>query len=290
MRRTIETMCAVAILVGGVALSGDAQSKPGKRKGGKGASGDPSALTPASLAELTSDDPAVVRAGLDDARMAGPRGVAAVPRIVDLLRSGLPYGLAEAALDTLGDIELPDIEVLVPYASHRDANVRRAAIHALAKTTAPAGLPLAGATLRAALSDVDPQVRASAAVGLGSLKAPAAVPDLFLALDHHVYEAAASIGELCTAIECDALLGRLGRVPFDVITTGFDPILFRPAADVSDDAKVAIIDKVRDVGTNEANKFLRGVQGRWPKNGSLKVKRAIDAAVLATLSSPGAGS
>ena len=114
-----------------------------------------------------------------------------------------------------------------------------------------------------------------------------AVLVLFLALDRHVYEAAVSIGQLCDVSECDALVGRLGKIPFDVVTTGLDQILFRPSTEVSDDVKVSIIDRVRDLGTRDANKFLRGILGRWGKTSSAKVRGELDAAVLATMSSPG---
>ena len=66
-------------------------------------------------------------------------------------------------------------------------------------------------------------------------------------------------------------------------------MLFRPAADVSDDIKVKVVGRVRELGTGEANRFLRDVQTKWPKTWSQRVKQAIDQAVLATSASPGAG-
>jgi hypothetical protein len=47
---------------------------------------------------------------------------------------------------------------------------------------------------------------------------------------------------------------------------------------------------VRELGTGEANRFLRDVQAKWPKNWSARVRQAIDQAVLATAASPGASS
>jgi HEAT repeat protein len=283
MRRMIETVVFAATVAWGVASTGVAHAADASRSGG--------GMPPATVAKLKSTDLAQVRAGLDDARLSGPRAAMAVPAILALLRSGLPYPLAEAAIDTLGDIGAPDAaSTFVEYAEHRDVNVRRAAIRALAKTTSRAGVPIAAAALRAALSDPDAKVRATAATGLGSLKAKAAVPDLFLALDHHVYEAAVSLGELCVVADCEALVGRLGRIPFDVATTGIEPVLFRPSGEISDDVKVAIVAKLRALGTHDANKFLRAVQGRWPKGTSPKVKQEIDASVQATMASPGGDS
>jgi hypothetical protein len=56
---------------------------------------------------------------------------------------------------------------------------------------------------------------------------------------------------------------------------------------VSDDIKVKVVGRVRELGTGEANRFLRDVQGKWPKTWSQRVKQAIDQAVLATSGSPG---
>jgi hypothetical protein len=114
------------------------------------------------------------------------------------------------------------------------------------------------------------------------------VGDLFVALDHKVAEAAASIGQLCAGNECDRLASKLGGVPFDVVTSGLDQVLFRPASDVSDDVKVKIVGRVRELGTGEANRFLRDVQTKWPGTWSQRVKQAVDQAVLATSGSPGA--
>ena len=44
---------------------------------------------------------------------------------------------------------------------------------------------------------------------------------------------------------------------------------------------------VAELGTGEANRFLKGVQGKWPKAWSQRVKQSIDQAVLATSASPG---
>ena len=100
-------------------------------------------------------------------------------------------------------------------------------------------------------------------------------------------ETAASIGQLCAGSECERLAGKLGSVPFDVVTSGLDQVMFRPAADVSDDVKVKIVGRVRELGTAEGNRFLRDVQGKWPATWSARVKQAIDQGVIATSASPG---
>jgi hypothetical protein len=117
---------------------------------------------------------------------------------------------------------------------------------------------------------------------LGGIKAHDAIGDLFIALDHRVGEAAASIGQLCTPAECVQFADHLGRQPFDVMTGGFDQILFRPTNEVDDDTKIKMVGKLRELGTKEVNAFLRDVQKRWPPKGSARVKYAIDQAVNAT--------
>ena len=60
-------------------------------------------------------------------------------------------------------------------------------------------------------------------------------------------------------------------------------MLFRPAADVPDDAKVKIIGRIREQGTIEGNKFLKDVQKRAVAASlSARVRQAIDQAVQAT--------
>lgn len=239
-----------------------------------------------AIKRLRSGDAAQVKAALDDVRTSGKAGAPAAPAIADLLEEGLSPTLTQAAIDTLGDTESEaGSAALAWYSHHRNVELRRSAVQALARTRGAEAVK----ALRTALADPDPNVRGLAATGLGSMKAKDAVSDLFVALDHRVAEAAASIGQLCAGNECDRLAGKLGTVPFDVVTSGLDQVLFRAPADVSDDIKVKIVGRVRELGTGEANRFLRDVQGKWPKTWSARVKQSIDQAVLATSGSPGAG-
>lgn len=238
------------------------------------------------IGKLKSGDRAQIRAALDDVRMAGHAGASAVPAIVDLLKRGLDVPLTQAAIETLGDVESDAAsESIAWYTQHRNVNLRRAAVQALVKTKGTNAVR----AMRASLSDGDAQVRGFAATGLGTLKARDAVPDLFVALDHKVNEAAASIGMLCSGGECEKLADQLGHLQFVIVTSGLDQILFRPANDVSDDTKVKVIGRVRELGTAEANKFLKEVQKKWPDTSSKRVKQSIDQAVLATSGSVGSG-
>ena len=237
-----------------------------------------------AIKRLRSGDPAAVKGALDEVRTSARAGAPAAPVIAELLEQGLTPSLTQAAIDTLGDTESEaGSTALGWYAQHRNVELRRAAVQALSHTRGTVAVK----ALRMALSDPDPNVRGLAATGLGSMKAKDTVGDLFVALDHKVAEAAASIGQLCAGNECDRLASKLGSVPFDVVTSGLDQVLFRPPSDVSDDIKVKIVGRVRELGTGEANRFLRSVQGKWPKTWSQRVKQAIDQAVLATSGSPG---
>ncbi len=284
MRALFASALALALAL--PATAARAQNDP-RPSGAKTATAPPPRSTPLprdTIKRLKGGDPAQVKAALDDVRSAAKDGAPAVPAIAELLRAGLSPVLTQAALETLADTESETAsEVLSWYARHRNVVLRRTAVQALSRTRGA----VATKALRASLSDPDPAVRGTAATALGGMSARDAVDDLFVALDHKVAEAAASIGQLCAAQECDRLASELGRVPFDIVTSGLDQVLFRGGKDVSDDLKVKIVGRVRELGTGEANHFLRDVQGKWPAAWSQRVKQAIDQAVMATSSSPG---
>jgi HEAT repeat protein len=276
----------VALVLLGLFGAAHAFAQKGKPADAKSAAAPLIPLSKAALEKLKSPDANEIKAALDEARLSGKGAVAAAPLIVELLQKGLPFGLTENAIDTLGDIEWSGASETVSwYSRHRKVDIRRSAVKALVRTKGPIAIK----TLRAALSDDDPRVRGFAATGLGSLRAKEAVADLFVALDHKVNEAAVSIGQLCAPAECESLQGRLGRIPFDVVTSGLDQVLFRPPGEVSDDAKVKLIGRIRELGTGEANKYLKDVQARWPATWSPRVKGSIDQGVQATTGSAGSG-
>lgn len=281
--RIFLRFAVTALALGLAVVSSDAaaQKPAAKPEAKKPASGAPAPIDVKPIvAKLKASDETQIKEGLDEARLAGPTGAAAAPVVAEVLTRGLSLPLTQAAIETLGDLESDaGSAALSQYTSHRNAKVRRAAVKALTRTK---GAP-ASAALKRALSDGDAVVRGTAASGLGALKAKDAVPELFIALDHRVNEAAVSIGQLCSAEQCEQLAGKLGKIPFDVVTGGLDQVLFRPAADVPDDAKVKIIGRIREQGTIEGNKFLKDVQKRAAAAKlSPRVKQAVDQAVLAT--------
>jgi HEAT repeat protein len=231
-----------------------------------------------AIQKLKSGDEGQIRAGLDELRIAAVGGAPAAATVAEVLANGLSEPLTQQAIDTLGDLESSDgSAVLAQYAMHRTVAIRRASIRALTRTKGP----VAAQALRQALGDSDAQVRGNAAAGLGAVKAKDAVPDLFVALDHKVNEAAASIGQLCNAEQCDQLAGKLGKLPFDVVTSGLEQVLFR-SGDVTDDTKIKVLGRLRELGTGEANRFLKDVEKRLPKEASPRVRQALEQAVKAT--------
>jgi hypothetical protein len=243
-------------------------------------------LSPDLVQKLKSNDAGQVKAALDEVRVAGKGAASVAPEVAAILDRGVPAPLAIDVLDTLADLEVDATNAsILPYMAHRNVKVRQAATKALVHTKGPA----AAKALRHGLSDPDGMVRGVSASGLGTLKAKDAVPDLFIALEHRVAEAAAAIGQLCNAEECEKLMTYLGRQPFDVVSGGLDQILFRPTAEVSEDTKVKVVGRVRELGTPEANKFLRDVQKRWRPQDSARVKQAIEQGVQATGGSSAGG-
>lgn len=235
--------------------------------------------------QLTDKESSVVRTGFEALEEAGEAGLGAVPVANQVLSRGLPIDLSMVAVRVLGKVgDASSSAAIRPYLRHRHLPLRREAAKALVRTKGPS----AKEGLRGALSDADPMVRGIAAGGLGELGAKEYIEDLFVALEHKVPEAAAAIGQLCDPEQCERFAGKTGRVGFDVMTSGFDQILFRDPSGMPDEAKLKIVGRIRELGTGEANRLLADVQGRWPATWSKRVKQAIDLAVLSTQGAPGA--
>lgn len=285
MRETFHAALALVTLVGaGVLLAMPAVpaahaagSKPAAAKPAKpGKPGDgPTVDTTAIQAKLEGADPAAAADGLAAARAAGSAAAPLAPAIEGLLRRGANVAVAKAAIEALGAIGAPSSSaVLRSYVRHRLPDLRHAAIKALNATKGPEAV----AAFREGLRSGDARVRGYAATGLGALGAQEAMADLFAALDRDVTEAAAAIGQLCAPADCQKFTAKLGKLPFDVMRTGFDAILLR-AKPLPDEALLELVGRLRELGTPEAGRYLAEVQGQWPPTGSKRVKQAIDGAV-----------
>ena len=204
--------------------------------------------------------------------------VEASPLVGAVLARGGSEKVIDEAITTAAKLKVESLSpAIAPYVQHRSEEIRRQACRALLKTKGPDAV----ATLKQALRSADPVVRGTAATGLGALAARDALPDLFLAFDHGVTEAGASIGQLCKPEECEKFAERTGKVPFDVMSSGFDQILFRPPSEIPDDAKLLLVGRMRELGTPEVAKYLADVGERWPKEWSKKLKQVIDSAARA---------
>ena len=217
----------------------------------------------------------------------------------ELLARGASVPVLDNALEAAGRLAQRSSSVVVaPYVRHRAPSVRRAATRALAQC----GGPEAVAALRSALRGSDPNLRGPAASGLAALGAKEAVPDLFAILLHplgacgcgqgdaacaaqcaadekRIPEASAAIGKLCAPAECDKFAGELGKLPFDVMQAGLEPILLRPETEISEQQKLSLLERLRKLQTKEASAFLQTVRARYPATGSARVKLALEDAV-----------
>jgi hypothetical protein len=181
----------------------------------------------------------------------------------------------EKALEAEQKLAQPSASTaVVPYVRHRNPVVRRAAARALGAT----GGPTAVAALRGVLRGNDPALRRLAASALAGLEATEAVGDLFAVLGKDVPEAAGAIGELCKPSDCQKLVDLLGKLPFDVMQSGLEPMLLRPESEIPEAFKLELCERLRKLQTQEVSTFLRTVLARFPKDGNVRVRAGIEAA------------
>jgi hypothetical protein len=226
--------------------------------------------------ELEQGDPATQERVLGELATArGKDAEKAAQLAAALLTRGASVRLSELALAAVEQLAQPSTtRAVVPYSRHRNADLRQRATRALART----GGPEAVTALRAALRGPDPALRGVAASGLATLGAADAVPDLFLVLSKDVPEAAGAIGKLCTPPDCRKFVDLLGKLPFDPMQAGLEPILLRKETEVPEDLKLDLLERLRKLQTKEVSTFLAVVLARYPASGSPRVKAALGAA------------
>jgi HEAT repeat protein len=223
---------------------------------------------------LESGDEARALAALDEIELSGDKRAASL--IDALLARGASTKLLLRAMGVASVLgKESSSSALAPYVKHRAPEVRRAAAQSLAHTKGSAAVQ----ALRDALRGSDPALRGTAAQGLGALGAKAAVPDLFVVLPKEVPEAAGAIGALCSADECKRFVSLLGKLPFDVMESGFLPLLLRTSSDVPDAVKLELIEQLRRMATQKAKALLATALASYPDNGNPKIRSAIDAAI-----------
>jgi HEAT repeat protein len=200
---------------------------------------------------------------------------AASALVGELLTRGASASVLEKALEAQQKLAQPSASAaIVPYVRHRNPGLRRAAAQALAATGGPAAV----AALRQLLRGSDPSLRRLAASALSGLKADEAVGDLFAVLGKDVPEAAGAIGALCKASDCQKFADLIGKLPFDVMQSGLEPMLLRPDTEIPETQKLDLLERLRKLQTREVSVFLRTVLARFPKDGNVRVRAGIEAA------------
>jgi HEAT repeat protein len=262
------------------ALVGPAAAAPPKpaakpAKAAAAAPSKPKLDVPAVQKQLESGDEAQALAALETIQRSGSEPVGA--SLVEVLLSrGASVTVLGRAIETLGILAQPSSgTALAPYAQHRTPELRRAALRALIATKSP----LAGDVLRRALHGSDAAARSIAARGLGQLNVRAAVPELFGVLPKDVAEAAQSLGVLCVGAECEKFIGLLGKLRFEVMESGIVPLLLRPQADVADELKLKVIERLRRMATAPANQLIQTALATFPADGSPAVRRGLERAL-----------
>lgn len=200
----------------------------------------------------------------------------AAPLVEALLGRGANATVLLRAIEVTKKLAQPSsARALVPYVAHRKPEVRRSAAEALGHTKSPEAAP----ALRRALRSSDAELRSAAARSLGLLGDKTAVEDLFAVLPKETPAAASAIGMLCSGADCERFADLLGKLPFEVIESGLEPLLLRPASEVSDDLKIKVVERVRRLATKAATELLERMRTIWPADASPKVKQAIEAAL-----------
>jgi hypothetical protein len=223
---------------------------------------------------LESGDETRTLAALDEIELSGDHKAA--PLVEGLLNRGASSKILLRAMGVAGVLgQESSSAALAPYVKHRIPEVRLAAAQSLTRTKGAAAVQ----ALRSALRGSDAALRGTAADGLGALGAKDAVPDLFVVLPKEVPEAAGAIGTLCTGDDCKKFVALLGKLPFDVMQSGFLPLLLRTGPGVPDPVKLKLIEELRRLATAKANDLLSTALASYPANGNPKIKAALDAAL-----------
>jgi hypothetical protein len=223
---------------------------------------------------LESGDETRTLAALDEIELSADHKAA--PLVEGLLSRGASSKILLRAMGVAGVLgQESSSAALAPYVKHRIPEVRLAAAQSLTRTKGAAAVQ----ALRSALRGSDAALRGTAADGLGALGAKDAVPDLFVVLPKEVPEAAGAIGTLCTGDDCKKFVALLGKLPFDVMQSGFLPLLLRTGPGVPDPVKLKLIEELRRLATAKANDLLSTALASYPANGNPKIKAALDAAL-----------
>lgn len=152
---------------------------------------------------LDGSDPAAIQSAF--ANLKELQGRAAAELVIARLKQGLPPQLIESALDVLSGLNQPlAVPVLSELTLHRRWQIREQAVRALAQLKVRSSVSV----LLYALDDPSPEVRSTAARGLGLVGDPRARVALNAALERGVEGALEGLAQLATSAQVDAILAR----------------------------------------------------------------------------------
>lgn len=262
------------------------RTAPAAAESAEGAEPAAPALTvrdlPTVLPALRSTSPDEVRAAIDHLIVIdAPECVAP---LAELLRSGPPDAVTDRALDAMRSLASPSsIEVLSEFTHHRRTGARRRAYRALAAIEDRRVADL----LEAGLRDSDREVRASAALALGTIESRESVEILFRAFDRGVIEAATAIGQLGAQSTIERFTAHLGHAPLSVMLAGYEHYLRR--TDIDEATKIEIVNRLGEVAGRQVREFLSSYLGTFSERDRGRLRQTVFE-VLSRIPAEGAGS
>lgn len=234
---------------------------------------DAKAVPPASALQaaeqmLASEDPAVVRKGVDTLAELG--GEPAASALSTRLRRGLPPQLIEHAVLALERIGKPGAAaVLLELALHRRAPIRKRAIAALGALE----IRISQSALLYALDDPSAEVREAAVLALAEIGNARALPPLFAAAERGTPHALTAIGKIATVRDVKAIVKR---------AHGSDVTRIRPALEIMLErkdfplqGKLLIVRELASLGAAGARNHLVQWLDAWKADGDPRLRQAL---------------
>lgn len=219
---------------------------------------------------LWSADENELRSAIEGAAGAGGSQVLAL--LEERVRAGLSPSLLDVALDSL--LLLANrraAPLLVELAHHRRSEVRVRSLELLVQLHAAES----AATLTGALADPEPEVRRAAARGLSEVGTHASFDALARAFEHDLEEATAPLARVASSADMARLRGYVGARPIASLQPLCAALLAR--RDIADNEKLALIEALASLGTDEARSTLTTFHEELAPRVSPRVRSALAA-------------
>jgi HEAT repeat protein len=237
-----------------------------------------------AVRKLGAADAETVRAGIEALREIG--GSTAERELITRAQSGLPPALTLAALDALVALKSRRaVPTMLELAQHRRALVRSHALSALGAIERR-GARAAQSQMLSALEDESTEVSTAAAKALVLIGTRSALPALFTAYDRGLAAALATIGELAGRESVETLLERAPAGKIETVEPALNRLLERKALSAVDQVKLA--QRLAELGTPSARRYLLEWLDRIKLDGSARVKRELFESLKKLESSQGA--